>query len=371
MRRKKRKTEHLAPQPIQKAKYRWEMKLDRMYMLRDTVSDFYVRDLDNLLAYLFHHFPKTKISKWRSQYQKSNPSASLWEMIRSFEDQRDYGSEIKTLHSPLVRKTLTDDSMNNSELYLQALENLELYQGRKIHIKTNGEQRDPQTSTTSTTCSETGNEVKQNNSRSECSICFEVFPRDKIIQCKGTGCHTICRLCFHRYVTETLDIVSPSLVPCPECKTPYTVTDVRTHLPEWDFKELERKDQERNVKVAMGLSVKATLFCECGLVAVVEETAVGSGVVLCECKREYCLECGNFYHFDEPCPPPRETIQWIDKYAKRCPNCKTGIQKNGGCNHMKCTSCGYQFCWLCLGVWNVRCGCRVFGNRETPNPQPT
>lgn len=43
----------------------------------------------------------------------------------------------------------------------------------------------------------------------------------------------------------------------------------------------------------------------------------------------------------------KENEQWIVKNTKQCPFCGAAIEKNKGCNHMTCTSCGYEFCWLC------------------------
>ncbi len=34
--------------------------------------------------------------------------------------------------------------------------------------------------------------------------------------------------------------------------------------------------------------------------------------------------------------------------VKACPRCYVPIQKNGGCNHMRCAYCGLHYCWDCL-----------------------
>jgi ariadne-1 len=96
----------------------------------------------------------------------------------------------------------------------------------------------------------------------------------------------------------------------------------------------------------------------------VEEKDIGSGVVVCQCLKQYCLKCGNFSHPGSVCPPPKKTVVWLEKHSKQCPNCKEAIQKRSGCNHMTCAppgGCGYQFCWLCMGRWGV-CKCKIFGS---------
>ena len=31
----------------------------------------------------------------------------------------------------------------------------------------------------------------------------------------------------------------------------------------------------------------------------------------------------------------------------RCPKCKTIVEKLGGCEHMTCKRCKYEWCWIC------------------------
>ena len=88
--------------------------------------------------------------------------------------------------------------------------------------------------------------------------------------------------------------------------------------------------------------------------------------VQCRCGYEFCLECREEAHFPATC---RSTQFYMHVAARRghlindnkqiittitgrkCISCNQFIEKNGGCNHMKC-HCGVQFCWLCTGRWS-------------------
>ena len=41
------------------------------------------------------------------------------------------------------------------------------------------------------------------------------------------------------------------------------------------------------------------------------------------------------------------TALWKRLWSGKCPNCKTRIEKNGGCDHMTCKKCKHEFCWIC------------------------
>jgi len=45
-------------------------------------------------------------------------------------------------------------------------------------------------------------------------------------------------------------------------------------------------------------------------------------------------------------------MEWLLEHTKPCPSCKIPIEKNAGCNHMSCSRCSTQFCWVCSKPWS-------------------
>ena len=83
--------------------------------------------------------------------------------------------------------------------------------------------------------------------------------------------------------------------------------------------------------------------------------------VTCECGTEFCFSCGQLTHKPCDCETARlwsekasaesENVNWIAANTKHCPKCNRHIEKNQGCNHMTCSQCRYEFCWICMGDW--------------------
>lgn len=42
-----------------------------------------------------------------------------------------------------------------------------------------------------------------------------------------------------------------------------------------------------------------------------------------------------------------ENVLWMRANTKPCPKCGVSIEKNSGCNSVKCSRCKFVFCWLC------------------------
>ncbi|KAL9186727.1 hypothetical protein ACHAXT_005965 [Thalassiosira profunda] len=187
-----------------------------------------------------------------------------------------------------------------------------------------------------------------------CGVCADDFDAGDTVACNGEeDIHFYCKQCLASYCTMTVQsgAVSGMECPMPNCNALFATHDIKSTLSDWDILTIERREDSRDRRVAM--AAKAMLHCECGMVAVVTEEDMGDGRVACpgeDCGRRYCAKCGNADHGKDSCPPPAETMQWLNDNSKECPNCKQRVEKNGGCDHMTCQppgGCGHEWWWSC------------------------
>ena len=82
----------------------------------------------------------------------------------------------------------------------------------------------------------------------------------------------------------------------------------------------------------------------------VEKRSRFQKTVVCACGTSVCLKCGEVAHPGNKCGAvDEEFIEWKQKNnCKFCPRCGIASYKFDGCNHMTCSKCKYQYCWICL-----------------------
>jgi len=89
--------------------------------------------------------------------------------------------------------------------------------------------------------------------------------------------------------------------------------------------------------------------------------------VRCDCRHWFCFKCSAMSHDPATCDMLEDWAKvkkedldaqaWIVSNTQACPKCAVRIEKNGGCNHMTCKKCRYEFCWVCMAVWQGHRSC--------------
>lgn len=191
----------------------------------------------------------------------------------------------------------------------------------------------------------------------ECPICTETQKSSSMINLECGN--RICKSCTSSYVDAFLQHSEPP-VKCPfrECTHVLGSSKLKAACTSEAFERYQRICTNKHIQ-----SDRMLRQCSnCGAIA--KATSLESPVtVKCTCGYSYCWNCGSASHVPIPCkqiriwtekgsdPDGKLSQLWVKANTKKCPRCNNEIQKNQGCNHMKCR-CGYEFCWLCRGPWS-------------------
>lgn len=197
----------------------------------------------------------------------------------------------------------------------------------------------------------------------ECPICCEdeVPPSELFIFSECS--HQFCREClqgfFNNCINEgkVLDITCPA----PGCKTAIEYEHVRAVVTT----DIFLKYEEFAFIAALNAdpSVKWCPKPGCGNAIIGDPDNPRCQCTSPDCRYEFCFLCSEPWHADATCEEYQQWkidngltdakfSNWAKKNTKKCPRCKTMIEKIAGCNHMTCSSCKYEFCWLCGGKYS-------------------
>jgi hypothetical protein len=213
-----------------------------------------------------------------------------------------------------------------------------------------------------------------------CAVCFDELEKS------AAHCPTssICRNCLVSYVEN--EISEAKIHPTGSIKC-YCRSDCTNQLSRGDILALLVSDDQSNTnslvekyhefhRNAQVSSDPTKLWCVSPGCSGIATIATGyKHKARCDsCDLTFCSLCHEQHSSylvpfcrGQPHSESEESVkQWKNSNSgkcKKCPKCRHHIEKNGGCNHMTCSFCKYEFCWLCKSRYESGCTakklCRV------------
>ncbi|KAI0342306.1 hypothetical protein BDW22DRAFT_1330758 [Trametopsis cervina] len=183
-----------------------------------------------------------------------------------------------------------------------------------------------------------------------CPVCLDEVSLPVTLDCG----HTWCKQCLTDYLlaaVETKAFPLKCLGNEARCTEKVPLRIARTILSPEDF---------HNVAQASFLAYihsRPTEFHYCPTpdCSQIYRTAPPGTALQCpSCLVRICTNCHSEYHEGTPCADGEtEQGKLFDEWTstrdvKKCPGCKTYIERDAGCNHMTCTRCRTHICWVCL-----------------------
>eukprot|EP01130_Rhizamoeba_saxonica_P016476 TRINITY_DN7624_c0_g1_i2.p1 TRINITY_DN7624_c0_g1~~TRINITY_DN7624_c0_g1_i2.p1 ORF type:complete len:560 (-),score=138.66 TRINITY_DN7624_c0_g1_i2:32-1672(-) len=190
----------------------------------------------------------------------------------------------------------------------------------------------------------------------ECMICCDMVPAEEstALRCQ----HRFCNICWESYLSIKIkDGQVHTTCPARGCNILVNEDIIEGLVPASVY--------EKYVRFAIKSFVEDNnhvTWCpapSCG--NAITSDMISGMTVQCSCSYRFCFSCHEESHVPASCAQVRnwnkkcmddsETGHWLGANTKQCPRCQVLVEKNGGCNHMTCRQCRYEWCWMCMKVW--------------------
>ena len=188
----------------------------------------------------------------------------------------------------------------------------------------------------------------------ECSICR--MDRNESEMHRAACGHNYCKICLERHYKSSIENGIVSFV-CmhEECERVIDKNELFLFLSE--SHKVKYDKFVRNMALAKDPNVRWCVKAECDN-PIRRKSKKQTKLECDKCGTVICFECAGLWYNDTTKRKHRchknEDKKLVSDWAKSqqfdvqfCPKCAARIEKLSGCNHMKCSYCKYEFCWLC------------------------
>ena len=192
----------------------------------------------------------------------------------------------------------------------------------------------------------------EKDERVTCPICY-----DEVSHPEQLGCgHVYCSGCLRHYLASAPETKTFPLVCLGDeaaCKMPISLPLIRRFMTPQAFQALV----EAAFRSYLDQHSQELKYCTTPDCQQIYRHSPEMRVLQCpSCFSSICSACDEEAHEGVTCQERRDqknpSVQdrlfneWANEHGKRCPECKSVIEKTEGCNHITCR-CGAHFCWKC------------------------
>ena len=195
--------------------------------------------------------------------------------------------------------------------------------------------------------------IDNSNKQIICGICNETFISNSENTVKKCG-HSYCNSCWYDFLSVQIQENKLPFIKCLNYECKEKLTDVFILYLLNNNIELIKKYEKYKLEfeILNNPNKKNCPFPNCDSYLELKDPKIKD--VTCLNNHTFCFLCLQKPHGKLACNAKMDNdiIEFAkNNFVKKCPNCSIITEKSSGCNHITCSKCQFNWCWLCNGKY--------------------